>query len=618
MRALLPSREEASSGGALVSTTIAELRRAAPFDEMESAAIGFLAARLRIAYYPRGELIVGPEAGAVDRLYLIRQGAVRRSRGGPELTLSAGECFPIGALIGHRATTYSYQSEEDTFCWELAAEDFHRLLAESPRFHAFCSNHLAVLVERSNRMLREQAGEGLLDAAGMLAPLRMAMAKPPVFCPADTAIAEVLKTMQRLRVGSMVVADAAERAVGIFTQADALARVALPQTPLSAPIGQVMTRDPLCLEEDATLAEAAIAMARRGIRHVIVTRQGKLAGMVSERDLFALQRVTLSRTSQRIHVASTLDHLMAAATEARRLTRQLLAQGVAAEHLTAMASALNDALSQRLIAIVAARHALQGPWCWMALGSEGRMEQTFATDQDNALIYTEPRAKAAFLSFADEVNHGLAACGFPLCSGGVMAGNPRWCLTPAEWRDVFGGWIDRPEGEALLNASIFFDFRPLAGDARLAGELREQVSAMVADKKAIWRALAQNALRIKLPLGVVREFSSDEPLDLKLYGALPFVESARVLALAHGIADTGTAARLRAAAAAGALSRDDVDAAISGFHYVQALRLKRQALGEGDPNRVAPSSLNPIDRRVLREAMRQAAMLQDLLRIHYR
>jgi CBS domain-containing protein len=424
--------------------------------------------------------------------------------------------------------------------------------------------------------------------------------------------------MQGTRIGSMVVVDADRRPIGIFTQPDALARVALPQVALSQPISRVMTPAPVTLEDDATLAEAAIAMARRGIRHVVVTRQGKFAGVISERDLFALQRVTLSHTSQRIQLATSLEELMAAAGDVRKLTRQLLAQGVAAEHLTAMASALNDALTQRLVAIVAARHELAGRWCWLALGSEGRTEQTFATDQDNALIYTELRAKAAFLVFADEVNHGLAALGFPLCSGNVMASNPRWCLTPAEWRHVLAEWIDRPEREALLDASIFFDFRPLAGDARLALELREQVNAMVKERNGIWRALAQNALRIKLPLGVVRDFASDEPFDLKLYGALTFVEAARVFALAHGIAETSTAARLRAAQERGALSAQDAEAAVSAFHYVQALRLKRQALGQGDPNHVAPAALNAIDRRVLREALRQAAMLQDVLRVHYR
>jgi CBS domain-containing protein len=598
----------------LLTTTIAGLRRHAPFDEMEAEAIGFLAARLAEAYYPRGERITGPDSPA-GSLYIIKQGAVRRSQGGRDIALVAGECFPIDALVGRRASDYSYESDQDTFCWQLAAEDFHRLIEISPRFHAFCSNHLAVLVERSNRALREQAGAGLLDGAAMLAPLRLAMARSPVSCPPGTPVGQVLDTMHRRSVGSMVVVDLEARPLGIFTQPDALARVALRQLALTTPIADIMTRDPVTLEDEATLAEAAVVMARRAIRHIIVTRDGRFTGVVSERDLFALQRVTLSQTSQRIRCAPTLDELVAAASDVRRLARQLLAQGVAAEPLTAMASALNDALAQRLIAIVAARHVLPARWCWIALGSEGRMEQTFATDQDNALIYEgEP---AALLEFAHEVYAGLAACGVPLCPGNIMARNPSWCRTQEAWRRVLHGWIHSPGGEALLDASIFCDLRPLAGDARLAGELREALLGMVKARSTFCRALAENALRIRLPLGVVRDFSASEPLDLKLYGALPFVEAARILALAHGIGETGTAARLRAASRAGALNANDAAAAVTAFHYVQALRLRRQALGEGDPNHIAPGELNTIDRRMLREALRQAALLQDLLRIAY-
>ena len=610
----------------LVATTIAALRQHAPFDEMEPAAVGFMAARLRLAYFPRGAAVAGPERGAADRLLILKQGVVRRSgaqlSGRADTMLGPGECFPIGALIGRRATVYGYRAEADCFCWELGAEDFHRLLQESPRFHAFCTNHLAVLVERTQRAMRLEAQEVLVDSAGMLAPLHSAAARP-VWCAPDTPLHDVLRSMQQARIGSMVVADAAHKPVGIFTLPDVLERVAAPQADLSTPVSEVMTRDLVTLEDAATLADAAIAMARHGIRHVVVTRDGRLSGIVSERDLFALQRISLSRTSQRIRTAQSLQELVAHAEEVRSLARHLLAQGVAAEQLTAMVSALNDALAQRLIALTAERHRLPGRWCWLALGSEGRLEQTFATDQDNALIYSgDETAKSDLLRFADEVNRGLEACGFPLCLGGIMAGNPRWCLSVEEWRRVFHDWIQRPEPEALLNASIFFDFRPLAGDARLGGELRESVLAQAQASTPFWRTLAENALRIRPPLGMLRDFATDEPIDLKLYGALPFVEAARVLALAHGIAETSTAARLRAARDAGVLNPRDAAASVDAFHYVQALRLKRQALqgaGEpGDPNRIVIETLNAIDRRMLKEALRQAAMLQDLLRMSYR
>ena len=105
----------------------------------------------------------------------------------------------------------------------------------------------------------------------------------------------------------------------------------------------------------------------------------------------------------------------------------------------------------------------------------------------------DPADKAAFLAFADQVNRDLDACGFPLCKGDVMARNPRWCLTLDEWRQVFAGWIHDTDGKALLDASIFFDFRALAGAARLAGALRDHVLPQTRADRAFCRAMAEVA-----------------------------------------------------------------------------------------------------------------------------
>ena len=586
--------------GTVADSTIAALRRHAPFDEMEPAALALLVSRLALGYYPRGERITGPESGVAQRFFILRQGRVRRDNDPLQVILGPGEFFPIAAVVGRQPAVYGDVAGEDCFCWELAADDFRRLLEASPRFHAFCTNHLAVLVERSHRGLRAESGQALLDSAGMLAPLASAASRAPVSCAPETAVSEVLKAMQSARVGSMVVVDADEAPVGIFTQPDVLERVALPQIALATPIREVMTPAPVTLEEGRTLADAAIAMARHGIRHVVVTRDGRFAGVVSERDLFALQRVSVSRTSQRIRSASSVAELADVAAQVRGLARHLLAHGVSAETLTAMVSALNDSLTQQLISITRKKHPLAMRWCWIALGSEGRMEQTFATDQDNGLIYAGSE-KDRLLAFADEVNEGLAAIGFPLCKGEIMARNPRWCLTLEEWRAQFDGWIRNPSPEALMHAAIFFDLRALAGEASLAGALREAILAQTRTNAAFQRALAGAAVEAGPPLGVLRDFHSDE-IDLKTQGARLFVDAARVLALARGDAETSTAGRLRHAAEA---------AAADAFHHIQALRLRSGG------NRLRVGDLNDLNRRVLKEALRQCAELQQRLRLDY-
>jgi len=620
----------------LHEATATALRAHPPFDRMGSKPLAFLAARLQLAYYPRGATIVAPEAGVVQRLHILKQGRVRGGVGGSmpgmvDVVMGPGECFPLGALTGGRATVYTYKADEDCFCWELPAEDFRRLMERSARFRAFCTSHLATLVEQSHRALRSDAGESV--AGGMLRPLREVVSRAPVSCPPETPVREVLRQMHDLRIGSMVIAESGVPK-GIFTHLDVLNRVAMPQADVTAPIAGVMSPNVLALEEEEPVIDAALAMVRHGIRHIVVTRDGRLAGVISERDLFGMQRTSLRRIVERVNGAAGVPQLAEAAADVRALGAALLAQGVAAEQLTQMTSALNDSLSQRVIELTAPRHGLEGAWCWLALGSEGRLEQTLATDQDNALIFTVPgggteAARGRFLAFAAEVNVALGACGFPLCKGEIMARNPKWCLTADAWRALFDGWMRVPQPEALLNACIFFDFRALAGDARLAGDLREHVlRAAVAPEHAAFRhCMAKNALLARPPLGLLRDFSTEDggdfpgTLNLKTYGARPLVDGARLLALAHGLPATSTAARLRAAASAGALPRAEADALADAFHFIQSLRLRRQYLETGiEPgaeNRIDPEQLNAIDRRILKAAFRQANVLQERIKQDY-
>ena len=133
-------------------------------------------------------------------------------------------------------------------------------------------------------------------------------------------------------MGSVIVVDAAGAPLGILTRHDILGRVTLPQRPLSTPIAEVMTSPLHSLTVDHTLQDAALAMARHGIRHVPVTELGRLVNIVSERELFALQRQSLNQLSAQIRVAADLPML------------QHLAQEALFTHLTAMQPKLDREL----------------------------------------------------------------------------------------------------------------------------------------------------------------------------------------------------------------------------------------------------------------------------------
>jgi CBS domain-containing protein len=277
-------------------------------------------------------------------------------------------------------------------------------------------------------------------------------------------------------------------------------------------------------------------------------------------------------------------------------------------------------------------------WCWLAVGSEGRREQTVATDQDNAIVFEcsereVPVTRERLLRFAVEANERLAELGFPLCTGNIMAGNPDCCLTVAEWRGRFAGWMREPTPAALLAANIFFDFRPLGGDHGLAERLRGWLDATSGENKLFLRMLVANALQAEPPLGWIRTFRTDEgefagTIDLKTHGTRIFVDAARAFALALGIGDTNTSQRIRLAGRR--LNRDEgaIAASVDAYHFLQLLRLRAQRGGleaaattsDGDVgrsrqalNRIDPYALNEVDQRMLREAFRQARALQTHL-----
>ena len=613
------------------------LQRFAPFSGMSEAALDFLARRLSRAEFAQDGTILATRSGPVTHLHIVERGLVGRRadalQSAPERTLGPGELFPVGALSAGGSTTKVFTALQDTTCLLLSREDFLALRAASPEFERYCTEAITETLRQSLESLYRQYSQRAAEQQSLTRPLAELVRNAPVACPATAPLSEAARRMADARVRTIIALDEGGAPVGMFTLVDLLRRVVLPGRPLDTPLAAVMTSPVVALPATATASEGMHAMAERGVRQLVVVEHGKLRGVVNERDLFALQRVSMRQVNQDVEDATSVEQLRRAADDIRRLTQNLLAQGAGAEPVTRTIASLNDALSRRAIDLELARHDLHGiAWCWLALGSEGRNEQTFATDQDNAIVFAAAGAAEAdrlrprLVAFARDVNADLDRLGFPLCSGNVMAGNPDFCLSVEEWKARFLAWIREPTPQALLAANIVFDFRALHGDTALADALRSWLLGYTQPNAAFLRLMVQNALQVEPPLGLIRTFVVDDDvatkgtLDLKARGTRLFVDCARVFALAQGIADTGTAARMRAAGERLHVEPRHVAATVEAFHFLQLLRLRQQddpAAGS-DPNRIDPYALNEVDQRMLKEAFRQAKQMQDRLRMSYR
>ncbi|WP_284382533.1 DUF294 nucleotidyltransferase-like domain-containing protein [Pseudomonas putida] len=625
-----------------IQGTLQFLQRFPPFNQMEHSHLAYLVEQCQLRFYASGESIVKPADGPVEHFYIVKQGRVVGERQhlvkpGVETTfeITSGECFPLAALLGERATRTEHLAGEDTFCLQLNKAAFIRVFSMSEVFRDFALRGVSSLLDQVNQQVRQRAVETLGTQYSLNTPLGELAMRHPVVCSADTPLRDAVRLMHEQQVGSIVVVDPQRYPTGIFTLRDLRQVVAAADADLGAPIARHMTAQPFYLSPQASAFDAAMAMTERHIAHVCLVENRRLCGVVSERDLFSLQRVDLVHLARTIRHAPRLDTLVSLRGEISQLVERMLAHGASSTQITQIITLLNDHTVCRVIELALAERGDPGvPFSWLCFGSEGRREQTLHTDQDNGILFeaadsTEADAiRARLLPLAQYINQCLAQCGFTLCQGNVMAGNPELCLSRSEWARRFAGFVREASPENLLGSSIYFDLRVVWGDEQGCEQLRQGLLDQVADNRIFQRMMADNALRQRPPVGRLREFvltrqGNDKAatLDLKVQGLTPFVDGARLLALANGIGACNTLERLRQLVAKGVIEALDGAAYEEAYHFIQQTRMQQHQRQTRDnlpySNRLDPDSLNHLDRRILRESLRQAQRLQSSLALRY-
>lgn len=612
------------------------LKRRSPFDRMGAQHIDWFSKQLVRVEVPKGAIILAP-GRPCDALYFIHYGTViLEAMGNADCDrrvlaeLVEGESFPLEALEEDRPVFSTFRTVADVVVFRLPLDSFKELKERSAVFADFCRYRAASFLEQSRRVYRLHFSHQSEEQQRLSTPLSLLMRPNPLTARPDESVRSVVSQMYDQELDYAVVIDDKNHPTGIFTMRDLLRKVVMPGGDLNVPVSEAMSTSPKSLPVSALGYEAALMLAEEAFHHVVLIDNERLAGVVTERELFNLQRVSLSQINAEIASASDLDKLKRLACDIELLCENMIVQGVTADQLTQIISTLNDRVVNRTLDLQLDGVDLKGVRvAWISLGSEGRFEQTFVTDQDNAIVFEAPagmseqEVRALLLPVAQNFNQALDFIGFPLCKGNIMAGNPECCLSYREWQKRFNNWIGTPTPEALLNAAIFFDFRHLYGDAELTDRLRSWLADACVGQKRFLQLLAENAMQRTPPIGFFRDFvvdnNKDHPntIDIKLSGVTLFVDAARVFALAKGVTRGNTKQRVLIAGDLFKWPQSEVNAWADAFTFLQSLRIRHQLetrRGGGHfHNRLNPYELNNLDRKIFLESLRQAGALQKRL-----
>jgi CBS domain-containing protein len=589
------------------------VRATAPFDALPPALFDVAARALEVGFHPAGTVLVRRGGAPLDHLYVIRKGSVRLERHSQTLrVVEEGETFGYTSLLTGEATL-DVVVEEDLLAYRIPGDVFRRLLGDA----RFAGHFAAGLADRLRTSLAESPVATFQP--DLARPVRELLRGPPVWVGPDATVGDAARTMRAEGMSSVLVATDPP---AIVTDRDFRNRVLAEGLGAETPVARVASSPLRTISAQLSLSDAWAALLDAGVHHLPAVEGGAIVGVVTSTDLLRVSAQGPMAVLRRVERLAGRDKLGGYARMVAEMASSLLAGGLEVRGIAGLVARLNDALVRRIL-----RWAEEelgpppAPFAWVALGSEGRMEQTLLTDQDNALVHADEDGRGGpyWARLAERVVGDLQAAGFPPCPGGFMA--TRLAGPLSEWRARFGGWLDAPEPQALLAAAIVFDFRRVAGTLEL--EPLEALADAAADRPVFLRYLTRAALGFRPPPALLLRVRGDASrVDLKAQGLAPVVGLARCYALEARVRARGTLDRLAAARAAGLLDDDVEENAAEAYRFLLGLRLRRQLrqLEAGEPasSGVALAELSGLERTHVKDALRAVRVLQDRAVHHFR
>lgn len=620
------------------------LKNVPPFQFLDEAVLREVAKNLSMEFYPKDMVILKQDGPPSESLRIIKKGGVKVSmisEDGSEVVIDyrgEGDTFGFLSLVGKDRVRSNITAADDTICYLLGKEmvlkllDSHRTITEY-----FLKSHITKYIDRTyQEMQNKSIFTGGSDRLLFTTRVGDLGAKEVVSAHEDTPIQEAAQIMSGHRISSLIILNSDNLPVGIVTDRDLREKVVAKGRDAQEPVRHIMTMPLVRVDAKDYCFEAVLKMLRYNIHHILVVKDGDLTGVITNHDLMMLQGTSPLSLTKDIESQQSVEGLVPVSRKINGIVGLLLKEGAKASNITKIITEINDRLVRTVIDLTEKK--LGRPpvsYCWIVFGSEGRKEQTFKTDQDNALIYADPAtgadaeaAKRYFAEFAAQVRDSLIQCGFPLCPAEYMASNPKWCQPIKVWKKYFTDWISTPTPDAVLNSVTFFDFRSMCGENGLADALRDHLIDHLRDEKVFLGYLANMAIKNSPPVGFLKSFVVEkggqhkDELNLKVKGIALLVDIIRLFALEKGVRETSTLERIEALRNKHTIVGEYADDFEQAFEFIMLLRIHHQyeqiRTGKAPDNFVNPNNLSHLERRSIKDAFSLVSNVQDLIIERYK
>jgi len=625
---------------------VAFLKRSEPFDLLPDDVLLEIAEKLQEIRYSRDTVIYQQEISKMRGVDIIAEGEYEsffydsaQTKRQVEIH-GPGYCYGgISVLLNRKQSIRTVIAKKGTTVYFLNRKEFRTLCKSYEDFFQYFTSEFGRHMlndEFAHFFKRPATFEESYIASEQLYSRKIGSIehRAIIACNADAPIFEAARKMAANKTSCIFVNDSDGKIVGYVTDITLRDNVVAKAGNANDPVKNIMDNPIVSIDSEAYVYEAILMMFRTKTRYLLIKKEDEYVGFISRSKLLSDQAQSPMVFIQSVKLALSVAELKRKWEAVPQMVTQLLGRGVNAEIVNQVITTVADTIAQKVIeGVIEEIGTPPAKFVFMVLGSEGRKEQTFKTDQDNAIIYEDKanehreEAREYFLELGRIVSDRLNYIGFVYCEGGFMAQNPEWTHSLSYWKRNYMSWMTESVPESVIKFSTFFDCRSIYGEESIMTELKEFLDEeLKKPMEKLFFHMAKNALQYEPPLTFFKNIKtftkgSQEVFDIKRT-MTPIVDLARVYALKNHIFEVNTGERLKALKNKGIFTEGAYLELIQSYYYLMGMRLRKQAAQiihdkAAPDNYIDPDTLTKIERVTLREIFKTIEGFQTKIRMEF-
>ncbi|WP_082233892.1 DUF294 nucleotidyltransferase-like domain-containing protein [Halobacillus massiliensis] len=551
-----------------------------------------------------------------------------------------GDLIGVMILLTSGEMRFSVQALEPLKTLKFDRETFLKVMSDNTQFSKVVMDGISHLMKSLyDEVKYKSSSTDDNDDKELYKKRAGAYMEKPAFIHPQDSIEKASRLLEQEKIEALLVSEDRQTLLGMIGYGELLK--AYFENNHRDPVYLHMTEEPYFISDQEFIYDALSYLKHHPTEIIPVHHKDKIVGVLRQSSFFTIKNSVYFDLTYRISNAKKVDEIKPLSpvynSRFQTFIKGLMDDHMLSYNITELITNYNDRIHKQVIQIAEDEMIQEGygappiNYCFIVMGSEGRKEQAFSTDQDNGMILADyehsenkDQINQYFKIFTNKINDMLNMCGFPYCTGDIMAREEKWRQMKTDWHHSIDRWIKKMDAEEIRDFTIFMDFRPIFGDFSLAYDLKKYVTRRVQHSLGLHQLLMKDTLRFRVPVqpfGRITGVGKQKTLNLKKSAIMQIVNTIRIYSMKYGVESINTISRLDDLAEQERFHPRDAENTKVALHKLMAFRLKEnlRQLDNNEPlsNELKLTQLNKEERRSLKEALNIAKRLQQVLELSY-